>query len=198
MTCHHLFFPVYSVTHSVRQAVRPPQPLVWTHKVPAVYVVFTCTYFFCLECSEISHQGSQQEGWDFFQYKSSTWCLGRCLSPKNALGNCQKWGRTGMSPPGTSHVHLLQPPQPLPWSPTSCTDDKNLMCLWLLWINHSGYRVYLGAAFAWVWHALGNQISQCICSEYVPVLQGRPPKSHLERSCAWLWVKLVINSRNWS
>lgn len=153
---------------------------------------------FCLECSEISHQGSQQEGWDFFQYKSSTWCLGHCLSPKNALGNCQKWGRTGMSPPGTSHVHLLQPPQPLPWSPTSCTDDMNLMCLWLLWINHSGYRVYLGAAFAWVWHALGNQISQCICSEYVPVLQGRPPKSHLERSCAWLWVKLVINSRNWS
>lgn len=57
MTCHHLFFPVYSVTHSVRRAVRPLKPLVWTHKVPAVYVVFTYTYFFALSAQKLVTKG---------------------------------------------------------------------------------------------------------------------------------------------
>lgn len=35
MMCHHLFFPVYPVTHSVKKTGRHPQLLVWIHKVPA-------------------------------------------------------------------------------------------------------------------------------------------------------------------
>lgn len=52
-----IFSCLLSNSQLLRQAVRPPQPLVWTHKVPAVYVVFTYTYFFALSAQKLVTKG---------------------------------------------------------------------------------------------------------------------------------------------